>query len=107
MTSRSTAVLAMAFAGLAMAGAQAQVRTEPPSSVFVWEALGATPSIQLRKVGSGAAASGIAHAASGKAQAPSGPAAPSVSANDAPAATPQLRRPGTAPASVVAPQGAR
>jgi hypothetical protein len=107
MTFRSTAVLAMTLAGLAATGAQAQVRTEPASGVFVWEALGATPSIQLRKMGSGAAASGVAQAPAAKVQAPASPAASNAILNDAPGSTPQFKRPGSVIVPPATPQGAR
>jgi hypothetical protein len=35
------------FAAVVAGAAHAQVRTEPPESAFVWEALGATPSLRL------------------------------------------------------------
>jgi hypothetical protein len=107
MTIRSTAVLAMALAGLVATAAQAEVRTEPASGVFVWEALGATPSIQLRKIGSGAAASGVVQAPAAKVQALGSPAASNAILNDAPGATPQLKRPGMAVVPPVTPQVAR
>lgn len=107
MTFRSTAVLALTIAGLVATGAQAQVRTETPAGVFVWEALGATPSIQLRKIGSGGTAPGATQAPAAQLQAPLGVAMPGAMTADAPSATPQLKRPGTGAVAPATPQGAR
>lgn len=40
-------IVTLALATLAFTGAHAQGRHEPPESPFVWEALGATPSLRL------------------------------------------------------------
>ncbi|HQR71368.1 MAG TPA: hypothetical protein PLE54_12240 [Burkholderiaceae bacterium] len=90
MTFRKSAVLAMTFAGLLVTGAQAQVRTEPAGSVFVWEALGATPSIQLKRAG---AATSVAPAPGAAARVPASPGAPNEFSFDALGATPQIKRP--------------
>jgi hypothetical protein len=47
MTFRQTMLSTALFAALITTGAQAQVRTEPAGSPFTYEALGATPSLQL------------------------------------------------------------
>jgi hypothetical protein len=90
MTFRTSAVLAMTFAGFLATGVQAQVRMEPAESAFVWEALGATPSIQLKN--RAAAAVPSAKPARAATQAPASPAAPNEFTYDALGGTPKIKR---------------
>jgi hypothetical protein len=91
MTFRTSAVLAMTFAGLLATGVQAQVRMEPAESAFVWEALGATPSIQLKKRAATAVPT-PAKPARAATQAPASPAAPNEFTYDALGGTPKIKR---------------
>jgi len=102
MTLRHTLVPALLMAALAATGAHAQVRMESDTSAFVWEALGATPSIRLPQRQSSAkpaAATPVAKdanaAAGNAATAKTVPARLSDFTYDELGATPQLKRPST------------
>jgi hypothetical protein len=89
MTFRQTMLSTALFAALVATGAQAQVRTEPAGSPFTYEALGATPSLQLNlkkrtEARTAAPVTGTAPAAA---------VTSSQSTYDAVGAAPQNRRP--------------
>jgi hypothetical protein len=91
MTLRQTMLTATLFAALSVPAAHAQVRTEPANSPFTYEALGATPGLQLnfRKRSD---ATGAAAAAASAHRAAPGAAAASQFTYDAVGATPQIKR---------------
>ena len=90
MTLRQTMLSTALFAALIATGAQAQVRTEPAGSPFTYEALGATPSLQLnlKKRTEARTAAPVTGAA------PAAAVRSSQSTYDAVGATPQTRRTG-------------
>jgi hypothetical protein len=89
MKVRQTMLSTALIAALLVTGAQAQVRTEPAGSPFTYEALGATPSLQLN----------LTKRTEARTAAPATGAAPAAavrsgqSTYDAVGATPQTRQP--------------
>jgi hypothetical protein len=83
MTFRQTMLSTALFAALIATGAQAQVRTEPAGSPFTYEALGATPSLQLN----------LKKRTEARTAAPAAAVRSGQSTYEAVGATPQTRRP--------------